>query len=251
MSKIDKSKVCFITAAIQKNYVDQFNNKVNNLPKEFDFNFYVLTDLPQDITTSYPKLTVLNFYDIKKRTPETDKYETVDGSTALTSYPNNTRRHIIKRALDDGFKYIIWNDNDVSFNKPIDELLLYMEKFKINSIYTQNSIYRNKENSDGTTPKPFDNCDKVINHFNFDIDKKDLKIHDGPTCIYYLDTKVSSKFIKTWDKVTEYAYQNPYAHKGGHERPSVEVYAIAVAQLNIDHITKQLFRVDHDFSIKY
>lgn len=250
MQKLKKEKVCFVGGALQANYIKQFNDKIDSLPEDFDLPYYVYTDSPEDITKSYDKLKVFSLTDLKKRTPETAKYEFVEGSTKLYSYPQNTRRDIINKAVEDGYECIIWNDCDAKLVAKQSNLLDTLSNLKVNNIYTQGSIYRNLPNTHGNKA-PFYNCKKVINELNLKASEESLNIHDGPVCLYYFDSDTFSKYIEMWDKVTEYAYKTVYAHKGGHERPSVEVYAIAAAQVGVQHLNRQMFKIQHDLSIQY
>ena len=59
-------KICFVSEANQKNYINQFNNKINSLPGWFNFSYYVSTDDTQSITNTYPKLKVFDVADLQK-----------------------------------------------------------------------------------------------------------------------------------------------------------------------------------------
>lgn len=250
MQKLKKEKICFVGGALQANYVKQFNDKIESLPEDFDLTYYVYTDLPEDITKSYDKLKVFSLTDLKKRTPATQKYEFVEGSTKLYSYPQNTRRDIINKAIEDGYECIIWNDCDAKLVANQSILIDTINTLEINNIHTQGSIYRNAPNVQGNKA-PFYNCSKVINELELNVSEASLNVHDGPVCLYYFDNNTFKKYIEMWDKVTEYAYKTVYAHKGGHERASVEVYAIAGAGVGVQHLNRQMFKVQHDLSIQY
>ena len=244
---ISKPKICFISGAVQDRYIDQFNNKVNTLSSEFDY--YVYTDKPDKINSGNKKLRIFDLYELTKRTPNTVKYEVVSGSTKFNKYPNNTRRHILNQAFEDGYDCVIWNDVDARLRVNEDRVYQVVNNLPINHIHTQGSIYRNRPDSNNIMP--FFNNAQVLKDLNIQVDSSELIVHDGPTCIYYFDKETQSKYIKAWDKVTEYGYTNPYLHNSGANRASAETYAIAIANVEVKQTDALLFNVKHDLSIRY
>ena len=241
-------KICFVSEANQPNYTTQFNKKIKSLPPWFNFSYYVSTDDPQSITNTYSKLKVFDITDLQKRTEETKKYEQIQRDSKLFKYPANIRRHIIHKAFEDGFNYVVWNDCDVFLKTNEDKFLKEIQNFEINTIYTQNSVYSINKSMNQS---PFKGCDKVLSKFNICELKERMKIHDGPTAIYYLDKSVQKKYIKTWDEITLYGYQEPYSHQKGAERPPTEVYAVTASGVKLKHLSHIHFSINHDLSIKY
>lgn len=246
---MSKYKICFVSEANQPNYVEQFNNKINSLPDWFDFDYYVNTDSPESICSNYEKLKVFNLLDLQKRTPATLKYEELKVGCKLYTYPSNIRRHIINQGFEDGFDYVIWNDCDVSIKTNRERFLSHIENLTINTIYTQNSIYRYGVSSN---QGPFQGCDAPLKHFDIEHKKDQMKIHDGPTAIYYLDPQTQKNYINCWDQVTQYGYEKPYSsHQKGAERPPCETYAVAMNDIDIKSLSVSHFAIKHDPSIKY
>ena len=64
MNNIDPSSVCFVGNANQPNYINQFNQKIKQLPSDFDFDFYVCTDQPSLIKSDYKKLKELAGFNV-------------------------------------------------------------------------------------------------------------------------------------------------------------------------------------------
>jgi hypothetical protein len=243
-----ENKICFVSDANQENYVKQFNDKIESLPKDFDFTYYVCTNLPDMVTKKYPKLKVFDLNELQNRTKETLEYEKLKDDVKLAHYPANIRRHIINKAFEDGFDYVVWNDCDVKFSNTVDAFIQELKNFKINTIYTQNVIYRygNRGNQG-----PFTGCDQVLEYFNHKDKKEKLKIHDGPTAIYFFDEDTKKKYIKVWDDITLYGYEKPYTHKKGGSRPMTEVYTITFNEIDIEPLNKVMFKIKHEHNIKY
>jgi hypothetical protein len=241
-------KICFVSEANQPNYTTQFNKKIKSLPFWFDFSYYVSTDDPQSITNTYSKLKIFDIADLQKRTEETKKYEQIQRDSKLFKYPANIRRHIICKAFEDGFNYVVWNDCDVLLKTNEDKFLKEIQNFEINTIYTQNSVYSINKSSN---QHPFAGCDRVLSDFNISDLKNRMKIHDGPTAIYYFDRDVQRKYIEAWDNITLYGYQNPYSYQRGAERPPAEVYAVTISDVDIKSLSRTQFLIKHDQSIKY
>ena len=78
-----------------------------------------------------------------------------------------------------------------------------------------------------------------------------MKIHEGPTAIYYFNKSLQQKYIETWDNITLYGYQKPYSYQRGAERPPAEVYAVTISGVDIKPLTYLPFVIKHDPSIKY
>jgi hypothetical protein len=246
--KTINEKICFVSEANQPNYVEQFNNKINSLPDWFDFSYYVSTDNLRSVTNAYSKLKVFDIAELQKRTEQTEQYEQIQRGSKLMKYPSNVRRHIIHKAFEDGFNYVIWNDCDVFLKTDEDRFIKEMQNLEINTIYTQNSIYRINKSSN---QHPFGGCDRVLSDFNISDLKNRMKIHDGPTAIYYFDRDVQRKYIEAWDNITLYGYQKPYSHQRGAERPPAEVYAVTISDVEIKSLSQTQFLIKHDESIKY
>lgn len=249
MNLVNQTKVCFVTGAVQENYINQLNTKLSKLVSDFKFPYYVYSDQPDKIDSSYENLKIYDFTELTKRTPGTVPYEVVSGTTKLSEFPQNSRRHIINQAFTDGYEYVIWNDVDVDLVKPTETLLDVLSKLKINNIYTQFSIYRNDPEREGNK-RPFILCKEGLVDLGISANIDDLLIHDGPLAIYYFDEETKRQYIKTWDAATEYAY-NHGIDRGGHNRPGVEVYAIAQTGVGVEHIIKHPFTVKHDRSVHY
>lgn len=245
---MENKKICFVSDANQENYIKQFNSKIENLPEDFDFIYYVCTNIPDMITNKYDKLKIFSLSDLQKRDEKTIEYEVLEKGVNLFKYPANIRRHIINKAFEDGFDYVVWNDCDVQFSTTKELFLIELEKFKINNIYTQNSIYRF---GNGGNQAPFGGCDIVLKDFKSEDKKTRLKIHDGPTAVYYFDKETQKNYIKSWDEITLYGYQKPYSYQRGAERPPAEVYAVAFNNIDILHTTHRCFIIRHDNEIKY
>jgi hypothetical protein len=240
--------VCFVTEANQENYVNQFNNKIENLPEDFDFTYYVSSNLPNRITKKYNNLKIFNLEELQDRDMRTKQYEVITDNMPFFHYPNNIRRHIINKAFEDGFEYIVWNDCDVEFITTKNFFLEELKTFKINTIYTQHCIYRY---GTSTNQRPFEGCDVVLKYFDSENKKPQLKIHDGPTAIYFFDKRTQKKYIEKWDDIVLYGYENPYSHQRSNERAPAEVYAVAFSDIDISHINERCFHARHDFGIRY
>ena len=241
-------KICFVSDANQENYIKQFNDKIESLPEDFDFHYYVSTNIPDMVTKKYPKLKVFDLSELQNRTKNTLVYEELKNKSNLFHYPANIRRHIINKAFEDGFDYVVWNDCDVKFNTTVELFIEEIKKYNINTIYTQSSIYRYGNHGNQA---PFGGCDQVLEDFNQKDKKEKLKIHDGPTAIYFLDENTKKNYIKVWDEITLYGYEKPYSYQRGAERPPAEVYAVTFNDLNIEYIKRRCFHIKHDESIKY
>lgn len=243
-----KDKICFVSDANQENYIRQFNKKIESLPDDFDFDYYVSTTNSDMITNKYDKLKVFDSNEMMKRDHRMEKYEFLTKNMKLYFYPSNIRRHIINKAFEDGYDYVVWNDCDVKFNTTKENFINELKKYEINKIYTQCSIYRYGNNGNQS---PFDNCDRVIEDFNNKKSKNDLKVHDGPVAVYYLDKQKQKDYIKTWDDVTFYGYEKPYSTQRGAERPHTEVYAILFNDIDVEYSTRRCFVIKHDSNVHY
>jgi len=236
--------------ANQPKYIEQFNSKIQNLPKDFDFDFYVCTDNPSLVNRDYQKLKVFNLNSLQQRTPETLSYEKLNPGVKLRFYPSNIRRHIIHQAFVDGFDYVVWSDCDALPIASKNKFLRELSSYKINSVHSQNIIFRFREDGQGNQ-QPFTNCDIVLKHLGLSSQKKNLKVHDGPTAIYYLDKKMQKSFIKSWDDITLYGYQKPFFREGHHSRPNC-AYTFVMNDISLNYTkSKTLFRIKHDRSVWY
>jgi hypothetical protein len=250
MNTINPDSVCFVGNANQPKYIDQFNTKISNLPKDFDFDFYICTDNPSLINQGYKKLKVFDLNVLQQRTPETLGYEDLKSGVKLRFYPSNIRRHIINQAFIDGFDYVVWSDGDALPIANKNTFLQELSTYSINSVHTQNAIFRFREDGEGNQ-QPFTNCDKVLKYLGLNSQKKNLKVHDGPTAIYYLDKKMQKSFIKSWDDITLYGYQKPFFLEGNHSRPN-SVYTFIINNISLEYTkNKRLFRIKHDSSVWY
>jgi len=250
MNNIDPSSVCFVGNANQPNYISQFNQKIKQLPSDFDFDFYVCTDEPSLIKQEYRRLKVFDLKDLQKRTPETLKYEKLIPGVKLRQYPSNIRRHIISQAFEDGFDYVVWTDVDALPVASSDAFLREFTTYNLNSVHTQNAIFSTK-NSTGNQ-QPFTNCDRVLEYLNLSEKKHLLKVHDGPTAIYYLDKEMQKDFIDSWDKITLYGYEKPFHNSNGHHSRPNCAYTFIMNDVSLNYTkSRNLFRITHDREVWY
>jgi len=250
MKNIDPNSVCFVGNANQPNYINQFNSKISNLPKDFNFDFYVCTDTPALIKQDYKKLKVFDLKVLQQRTPETLTYEVLKPGVKLRFYPSNIRRHIISQAFNDGFEYVVWSDGDAAPIANSNTFLKEFSMYDLNSVHTQNVIFKFREDGKGNQ-QPFTNCERVLKYLGLTSQKNNLKVHDGPTAIYYLDKKMQKSFIDSWDKITLYGYENPFFLEGHHSRPN-SAYTFIMNDITLSYTkNKRLFKIKHENSIRY
>lgn len=240
----EKVSICFVTDAHQEKYVNKFNLKVKNF--DSDFFYYVCTDLPHLIQKK-ENLKVFSLSELQNRHPESLNYEKIDDEVSYSNYPWNNRRHIINKAFEDGFDYVIWTDCDVELGVDKELLMKELMSYQIDNVYTQSTIWKYSENLE---QRMFHNCDLVLKYLNNEINKTELITHDGPTAIYYLSKEKQNLFIKYWDDITLYGYESKYYRKGNWFIPNLS-YVFPLSKVGLKSVNKKLFKINHNTDDRY
>lgn len=245
----EKIKACIVTDAHQEKYAKKINKKIKSFAPQLDqcLQYYVCTDKPELIDSNIDYLKVFNLTHLQERDPKTKDYENISKTVKYRKYPWNLRRHIINKALEDDFDYVIWNDCDVSLLVDRSVLFNSLKKCEYNNVYTQSTIWNFKNNRER---KAFYNCDKVIKDLSINIPKNQLITHDGPTAVYRLDKNHKKSFIESWDLLTLYGYESKYWNEPNWFIPNL-VYVFAMSGVGLLPLNRKLFRVDHDYENRY
>ena len=241
-------KICFVTDAHQEKYALKFNSKISQFsPRLSDsMQYYVCSDRT-DLIADFNFLKKFDLSELQDRHPETKEYEKISDTVKYREYPWNLRRHIIHKALEDDFDYVIWNDCDVSLQACDQVLLLELSEYNPNNIYTEQTIWNY-----GQTPDriEFSGFRKAVTDLGLVTNESELSTHDGPSAIYVLDKEHRKRFIENWNRVTLYGYENNYYGKPNWFIPNL-VYALGLSDIKVLPTKRKLFRVDHVDADRY
>lgn len=242
-------KVCIVSDAHQDKYIHKFNTKISKIKDSLSENFqhYVCTTNKNLIDVNSEYLKIFELEELQKRDPKTIQHEQINTVIGYRDYHWNLRRHIINQGFIDNFDYVIWNDCDVDLAVDKQILLDELNKYEINNIYTQNTIWTYVKDKEKNM---FANCDKVLSDFNSDINKESLTTHDGPTTIYYFDKEHQKKFIELWDQLTLYGYETGYFRKGNWFIPNLN-YVIGMSKVGLKPASKKFFSIHHVYEDRY
>lgn len=239
---MDSKKVCFVTAADQQIYVDQFNNRHKDFVERYGDTFfvYVSTNLPHKID-KLGNIKVFDLKELQKRHPETAICETVSENQTYTyrKYPWNTRRHIINKAFVDGYEYIVWTECDVHFRPSLEKFYDSLGSMKINTVYTFSTIWRY---NDSPNNKVFCDYEKISSKLGIKIDNNFCNTHDGTNAIYYLDKKTQTNFIRDWDRIVEYRCNNNPKNGWIENMP----YILCANNIGVECLGKGIFSIRHE-----
>lgn len=242
------AKICFVTDAHQEKYAVKFNKKIQKFAPELNesFQYYVCSDRT-DLIEDFDFVKKFELSKLQDRHPETKEYEAISDTVKYREYPWNLRRHIIYKALEDGFDYVIWNDCDVTLCDSQEALKLELDEYKPNNIYTEQTIWNY-----GKQPEriEFSGFRKAVADLGLVTNESELSTHDGPSAIYVLDHEHRKRFIENWDRVTLYGYQENYYGQPNWFIPNL-VYALGLSDIKVLSAKRKLFRVDHVDADRY
>lgn len=229
-------KICFVSDTHYPKYVSRLKkHALNSYFKsgldKLGVNYYISTNCVNDLNDINNANVKVFDIDILRANHESLNLEILpEDPTGIYPrwFPWNLERFIYKKAIEDGFDYIINLDADVLFKEVFDSpesMLSYLESlYELNVIATNQAIFSYKNRSPSEV---FHLHEKYFSQFNITPDEDKLNSLDGPVVALMGNQENLNKFVDNWDELTVFGYKKEYGY--GYDTNVCGNWSLAIA----------------------
>ena len=205
VNKENNNKTCLVGMAIFDNYISAFKRWFSIHNEKLNLPVYVITNNVKEFKNiNSDNLNVIDIKDVCDKKESINKFEKLLYENESLPYENftwNIIRYVIRSAFNDGYKKIIFFENDSVFLMDKTTLIEYVNKIPINHIGCTHQLFSNNH---------FAHCYDFYNknsEYNVPYKKNNkLCSWEGPVFVLKFDDILYNKFLDAFDKLTPYTY---------------------------------------------
>lgn len=200
-----ENKICFVGMAFFDRYITSFKRWFYIHKERIDFPIYILTNNVDDFDdVKHKNLILIDIKSVCDKNVDVNKYESAlynKKSIPYRLFPWNVMRYLFKKVFDDGFREIIYFENDSIIFMNKQQIIDRVEKIPINHVGYTHQSFQNT------------NLKRSYNHFNdkskyyvqHDISNK-ICAWEGPVFVLKFDDKLYNNFLEAFDILTPLGY---------------------------------------------
>lgn len=201
----NNNKICLIGLGIFDNYISSFKRWLYIHDEKLDLPIYLITNNVEEFEDiKSENLNVIDIKDICDKEESVNKYEKVLYENKSIPYKNftwNIIRYGIRKAFNDGYKEIIYFENDSLILMDKKNLIKLVDKIPINHVGYTHQVFSNSHFEHAY------NCYNKNSDYNVYY-KKTIKpcSWEGPVFVLKFDDILYNKFLDAFDKLTPHMY---------------------------------------------
>lgn len=252
-----EEKFCFLSEVNYPNYVKRFKdyNLKRYLELQINIPYYISTNLRHEFKEyeNHPLIRVFDIEELRMNDIKSIKNEPLpDDPSGLypAKYPWGLRRHILKKASEDGYLGLFFIECDTKVRDGISREVLIKE---MNSLYEPNTVktssarfvYKDRY----PTQELFYFHENYIKDLNLDFEDECYDTLDGTNQLFFAKDGESFKnFFNKWDFITNYGYEKREGYKTGYL--SNLSFVIPMSRFKLIHVETP-FITEHKFEDRY